>query len=112
MSIHMTQFGVLTALAATGEVNQKRLSAGLAMDSTTLTRTMCPLVTSGWVEMKPGQDKRERLFSLTPAGRQQLAEAAPHWERAEKRFRKQMSDTSWREMKESVSRMTEAAANA
>ena len=38
--LEVTQFGLLTALAATGETNQKRLSAGLAMDSTTLTRTL------------------------------------------------------------------------
>jgi len=38
--LEITQFGLLTALAATEEANQKRLSAGFAMDSTTLTRTL------------------------------------------------------------------------
>src|ERR1700691_91727 len=38
--LEITQFGLLTALAAVGEANQKRLSAGFAMDSTTLTRTL------------------------------------------------------------------------
>ena len=37
--LEITQFGLLTALAATGQANQKQLSAGFAMDSTTLTRT-------------------------------------------------------------------------
>ena len=35
--IEVTQFGLLTGLAALGEANQKTLSAGFAMDSTTLT---------------------------------------------------------------------------
>jgi DNA-binding MarR family transcriptional regulator len=38
--LEITQFGLLTALATVGEANQKRLSAGFAMDSTTLTRTL------------------------------------------------------------------------
>jgi len=38
--IEITQFGLLTALGLMGETNQKGLSAGFAMDSTTLTRTL------------------------------------------------------------------------
>jgi hypothetical protein len=59
----ITQFGLLTALAVTGEANQKRLSAGFAMDSTTLTRTLGLLL------------------------KHQLAEAQRYWERAEERLR-------------------------
>src|SRR6267143_4281588 len=46
--LEITQFGLLTALAATGEANQKQLSAGFAMDSTTLTRTLGLLRRQGW----------------------------------------------------------------
>ena len=79
----ITQFGLLTALAATGEANQKRLSAGFAMDSTTLTRTLGLLLKQGWVRVRRGKDRRERLFRLTQAGKRQLAEAQWYWERAE-----------------------------
>jgi hypothetical protein len=41
--IEITQFGLLTALAIVGEANQKALSAGFAMDSTTLSRTLALL---------------------------------------------------------------------
>ena len=54
----VTQFGLLTALAATGEANQKRLSAGFAMDSTTLTRTLGLLLKQGWVRVRRGKDRR------------------------------------------------------
>src|SRR6266478_3202338 len=77
--LEITQFGLLTALATTGEANQKRLSAGFAMDSTTLTRTLGLLRKQGWVRVRRGKDKRERLFSLTAAGKRQMAEAEPHW---------------------------------
>src|SRR3984885_8807566 len=70
--IEITQFGLLTALAVTGEANQKRLSAGFAMDSTTLTRTLGLLQKQGWVRARSGKDRRERLFSLTQVGRRRM----------------------------------------
>src|SRR5882672_8194183 len=78
--LEITQFGLLTALATTGEANQKRLSAGFAMDTTTLTRTLGLLRKQGWVRLKRGKDRREHLFSLTPAGKRKMEEAQPHWE--------------------------------
>ena len=106
--LEITQFGLLTALATVGEANQKRLSAGFAMDSTTLTRTLGLLRKQGWVRARRGKDRRERLFSLTGAGKRQMAMAQPHWERAEQRLRKEVGDAGWRNMKETVFGMTEA----
>ncbi len=107
-----TQFGLLTALAALGEANQKRLSAGFAMDSTTLTRTLALLRKEGWIQVKRGKDRRERLFSLTAAGKRQIADAAPHWEMAEQRLRHALGDAGWKQMQETVARTTGAAVTA
>jgi DNA-binding MarR family transcriptional regulator len=107
--LEITHFGLLTALALTGEANQKRLSGGFAMDSTTLTRTLRLLLKRGWIRVRRGDDRRERLFSLTPAGKRKMAEAQPHWERAERTLRQQLGDAGWKTMKQMVSRMTEAA---
>jgi len=82
------------------------------MDSTTLTRTLALLRKRGWVQVKTGKDRRQRLFSLTKAGERQMREAQPYWELAEKRLRKALGDVAWKKMKETVSRMTEAAAEA
>jgi DNA-binding MarR family transcriptional regulator len=110
--LEITQFGLLTALAKVGEANQKRLSAGFAMDSTTLTRTLRVLLKQGWVRGRRGKDRRERLFSLTGAGRHQVAMAQPYWEKAEQRLRRELGDAGWKSMKETVSRVTEAAIGA
>jgi DNA-binding MarR family transcriptional regulator len=106
--VEIAQFGLLTALAAVGEANQKRLSAGFAMDSTTLTRTLALLRKQGWVRARRGKDRRERLFSLTGAGRRQMTMAQPYWERAERRLRKELGDAGWKSMKETISQVTEA----
>ena len=107
--IEITQFGLLTALDLTGEANQKRLSAGFAMDSTTLTRTLALMRKQGWVRVRRGKDRREHLFSLTRAGRRQLAKAQPFWTAAQRRLRKELGDAGWTSMKQAVSQMTEAA---
>jgi DNA-binding MarR family transcriptional regulator len=95
-----------------GETNQKSLSAGFAVDSTTLTRTLGLMLKQGWVRVRRGKDRRERLFSLTRAGRRQLVEARPYWESAEQRLRRKLGDAGWQSMKDAISRVTEAAARA
>src|SRR5260370_18989337 len=66
--LEITQFGLLTALAATEEANQKRLSAGFAMDSTTLTRTLGLLRRQGWIRVRRGKDRRWRPVQPTTTG--------------------------------------------
>jgi DNA-binding MarR family transcriptional regulator len=107
--LEITQFGLLTALAATEEANQKRLSEGFAVDSTTLTRTLGLLLKQGWVRVRRGKDRRERLFRLTQAGKRKMAEAQRYWERAEQRLRTKLGDEGWKIMRQMVSRITEAA---
>ena len=107
--LEITQFGLLTALALMGEANQKRLSAGFVMDSTTLTRTLALLQKHRWIRVRRGEDKRERLFSLTAAGRQQMAKAQPHWERAESQLRQQLGDPAWKSIAHSIALLTKVA---
>ncbi len=110
--LEITQFGLLTALATVGEANQKRLSTGFAMDSTTLTRTLARLGKQGWIQSRRGKDRRERIFHLTTAGRREIGKAQPRWLAAERRLRRKLGDTGWKRMNESVSRLTEAAMTA
>jgi DNA-binding MarR family transcriptional regulator len=106
--LEITHFGLLTALSIVKEANQKLLSAGFAMDSTTLTRTLALLLEQGWLQVRRGEDRRERIFSLTPAGKRKIAQAQPHWERAEQRLREKLGDAVWNNMKQTISRVTEA----
>src|SRR6266404_3700535 len=110
--IEITQFGLLTALAIVGEANQKALSAGFAMDSTTLTRTLALLRKQGWIHVRPGKDRRERIFRLTQAGTRQVAMAQPHWEAAERHLRKTLGPVDWKQMQATVARVTSAATEA
>lgn len=108
--IEITQFGLLTALAIVGKANQKALSDGFAMDSTTLTRTLAVLRKQGWIDVRPGKDRRERVFRLTAAGKRRIATAQRHWQAAERRLRKALGTTAWKAMQATVAQITRAAA--
>jgi DNA-binding MarR family transcriptional regulator len=108
----VTQFTLLQALELTGKLNQGRLGELLFLDSTTLTRTLRPLLGRGWVRSLPGEDRRERHFQLTPAGRRQLEYARPGWERAQQRLQKVLGARGWQGMETILVGVTEAAQRA
>jgi DNA-binding MarR family transcriptional regulator len=86
-----TQFTLLQVLDRAGTLSQGDLGASLCIDSTTLSRTLAPLVRSGWIAVRRGSDKRERLFSLTAAGKKKVALVTPRWHRAQRRFKRAMA---------------------
>ncbi len=107
-----TQFGLLMALALAGEITQGRLGEHLVIDSTTLTRTLAPLRARGWIASKPGTDRRQRFWRLTSAGRRQLQRTRPHWERAQRRLRKELGEAEWNSLQTSLAWTAQAAQQA
>ena len=105
----MTQFTLLQALELAGSLTQGRLGELLSLDSTTLSRTLRPLLGKGWVRSLPGEDRRERHFQLTPAGRRQLEYARPGWERAQQRLQNALGARDWPGMQTVLLGVTEAA---
>jgi DNA-binding MarR family transcriptional regulator len=83
-----TQFTLLQALEMAGTLSQGELGSVLCIDSTTLSRTLRPLVENGWIAARAGGDKRERLLSLTADGKKKIALVKPDWQRAQRRFKR------------------------
>jgi len=92
--LRSTQLTLLQALELAGTLSQGDLADVLCIDSTTLSRTLRPLIDEGWITAKPGRDKRERRFSLTPAGEKKIESVKPLWQRAQRRFKKAF-DGDW-----------------
>jgi DNA-binding MarR family transcriptional regulator len=95
LGLTITHFSILQALSLAGEISQGRLAQILAMDGTTLTRTLELMRQSGWVEKSHGDDRRERRLSLTPAGKLQLNRALPLWEKVQTQLRQQLGSGRW-----------------
>lgn len=110
--LRVTQFTLLQALELTGSLTQGHLGELLSLDSTTLTRTLRPLLGRGWVRSLPGEDRRERHFQLTPIGRRQLEYARPGWERAQQRLHKALGAKDWPGLQTLLVAVTEAAQRA
>ena len=95
VGLRTTQYSLLRRLSAAGEVRQRDLGGLTSLDETTLTRNLRPLIDAGWVAIRPGEDRREKLVRLTDAGRALLQEARPAWERAQERLRARLPKETW-----------------
>ena len=108
--LRATQFTLLQALERMGTSPQTALGELLALDSTTLSRTLRPLARAGWIREGEGTDRREVRWSLTPAGRRRLARAQPSWERAQARLRARLSAKHWKLLVDDLATVAAAAA--
>jgi len=104
-----TQFTLLQALELAPQIRQGDLGALLSADSTTLTRTLAPLVRKGWIKSLEGEDRRERRMVLTEAGRKKLEGALPKWERAQRRLKARLGEAMWEQLGELLNHVEAAA---
>jgi DNA-binding MarR family transcriptional regulator len=63
LGLRATQFTILQVLSLTGEVSQGQLGEMLAMDSTSLTRTLEIMRREGWIADRRGEDRRQRWLA-------------------------------------------------
>ncbi len=69
-----TQWQVLARLQRAGTLTQKQLQQGMRIESATLTCIVDALAGKGWLERSDSaEDRRVRVLSLTPSGRERLA---------------------------------------
>ena len=81
--VKTTQYSLLSHVVLLGPVRPGELARAMAMDASTLTRNLQPLVAAGWVEVGPGNDGRSRIVTATAAGRAKRAEVQRDWKRAQ-----------------------------
>ena len=95
LGLRATQFTILQALSLAGEVTQSELGQILAIDSTTLTRTLGLMFRQGWIAERRGEDRRERRLLLAKAGETKFKRALPAWEKVQSRLRHQLGGKTW-----------------
>lgn len=90
-----SQLTILQVLWRAGELSQGALGQALAMNSTTLTRTLRTMVRAGWIQTGQGTDRREKRLRLSAAGRRLLQRALPAWERAQRKVLRKFGQQRW-----------------
>ncbi len=107
LGLRASQFTILQVLSLAGEVSQGQLGEMLAMDSTTLTRTLEIMDRHGWVADRRGEDQRERWVRLSRAGEATLNRATLAWEKVQSRLRKQLGEQTWKNLLHLTNQVTE-----
>mgnify|MGYP000444896420 CR=1 FL=1 len=78
-----------------GEATNKTLQSVLALDQTTLTRNLKPLIREGYVTATPGSDRRQKILRLSGCGNEIYGDALVYWQDAQKQIVEQLgADTS------------------
>lgn len=77
------QFNLMMTLGNMGPMTVGALADVLGMDASGIPRAIRPLADEDLVAVQRGTDRRQRLLSLTPAGRNRLDKATPAWSRVQ-----------------------------
>jgi DNA-binding MarR family transcriptional regulator len=93
--VRVTQFTILATIARMGETNLKQLEDTLAIDQTTLTRSLNLLARVGLIERGPHPDGRIKAMRLTSKGKRALEVARPLWARAQDKVLRELGTKAW-----------------
>src|SRR5438128_7551314 len=93
--LRITQFSILATIARMGAANLRQLEYMLAIDQTTLTRSLNLLERDRVIEAVPHPDGRIKAMTLTSKGRKALEAARPLWARAQDKVLRELGTTAW-----------------
>jgi DNA-binding MarR family transcriptional regulator len=96
--LRSTQYSLLSLLAMMGEAPMQEVAYVLALDRTTLTRNLNPLLRKGLVKVTVGSDRRARPLALTAKGKSALEKALPFWQAAQARIVNEIGAEQWEAM--------------
>ena len=107
--LRVTQFSVLAAIARMGEANLRQLEDALALDQTTLTRSLNLLERDGVIERASHPDGRIKAMRLTPRGRRALEVARPLWAQAQANVLGELGPKPWADAQRRLARLLSVA---
>ncbi|MDE2262585.1 MAG: MarR family transcriptional regulator [Gammaproteobacteria bacterium] len=91
--VHATQFGALQLIDSAPNLTTTELAQAIGIDQTTATRTLALIKRNGLATDTVGQDRRQRRWSLTSKGREQLRKSKSLWQAAQTAFEKRVGRT-------------------
>jgi DNA-binding MarR family transcriptional regulator len=84
--LHANQLIMLVVVYLYEPAPINAMAEGIGLDRTTLVRDLRLIEEQGLITIRPGEhDRRQRLVSLTPKGRDTLIGCLPIWEQAQKK---------------------------
>ena len=102
-----TQFNLLVMINLLGPITITKLAERGLMDRTTLSRNIKPLEKMKLIEIKPGEDKREREIQITEEGLIRLRGALPLWKEAQSQALSNIGNEEWGKLRENLFQLIE-----
>src|SRR2546426_2921888 len=107
--LRVTQFSILATIGRMGEANLKQLENALAIDQTTLTRSLNLLERDGVIEHASHPDGRIKAMRLTSKGRRALAVARPLWTKAQDKALRELGTKAWADAQRRLTQLLRVA---
>ncbi len=104
-----TQLSVLRVISKSDPLKVSQLAEELGMDRTTLTRNLSVLKRQGFIKISPGKDQRTRIVTITSSGSNSIAKTIPLWNEVQRKVKKQMGESAWNELMQSLSQFVKVA---
>ncbi len=101
--ITTTQFSLLAMISRHEPVKVTELAEILAMDRTTVTRTINLMEKHNYLEIKSGYDRRTKIITISSKGWEKFAEAYPLWEKVQSKITNLFGEDKWRLLKSDLS---------
>lgn len=106
--LRLTQYSILKRVALLGRPLLSELAEVLVLDRTTLGRNLRPLERDGLLRTEVGEDRRERLVSITQAGLEAMARARPLWQEVHDRMEVKLGVETSAALRDSMRAVTRA----
>jgi DNA-binding MarR family transcriptional regulator len=83
VGLKATQYSLLSHVARLGPLRPGELAHSMAIDASTLTRNLKPLVAAGLISVAPGADARSHAVAITESGSNKRKDAQRYWKAAQ-----------------------------
>ncbi|AOE84375.1 MarR family transcriptional regulator [Pseudomonas sp. TCU-HL1] len=90
VGLNVAQYSLLKHVTRLDQPSITSLAESMGLDRSTLGRNLKVLEAKDLVQLEGGEDQRNRLVSLTPAGRASLDAALQAWERVQQEMGQRM----------------------
>jgi DNA-binding MarR family transcriptional regulator len=106
--VKITQYAILAVVRTAGSITMQMLASVLTLDPSTLTRTLQPLESAGWLRIEEGDDRRKREAVLTAAGHHKVAECHALWLEAQDELKEKLGEDRFERLVGDLSALTAA----
>lgn len=110
VKLTVTQFTLLMVLDELDGARINELVKALAMDQTTLSRTLALMKRNRLLKRESGKDRRETIWKVTAAGKQKYGKAAPRWRAVQNKIESLLGAGKASTLKAIATQLTESLA--